>query len=237
MCFIDLFKKKPSLFDLLKAGYKLIFSDDFKTIDWLKWDWREPWSGDQDTSKGITYWRKECAVIMPDGLHLIAKRDGNRNACGMICSHRFLRITPGCVVEAIAKVPAGGYQFFPCVIWGYGAKKQEIDHGEFFDPDSRSFNVTHHWQQTDGSSNCDGIKFTNPVDLSLDFHNYTFEWLTNKLTWYLDGVSTWSTTANIPTESMYLISNIQAGGNPAFSRLFNPGEGGEMVLKSIKIYK
>ena len=66
---------------------------------------------------------------------------------------------------------------------------------------------------------------------------YAVEWTQTQIRWFIDGIEYYSTAKNIPQCNLFLIANIQAG-NPAFMRLYQPGEyPQEMLLKKITIYQ
>ena len=220
----------PETFDPAKSGYSLFFSDEFGPgVDWSKWDWREPWSGTEDTRKGIVVWRRDNAVNTHPGVRLMATRaPGSPNdECGLISSHRFMEFLYG-VVRVMAKIPPRGFTYFPA-IWMYDKRGwlPEIDVMEAMGPDSTSVGFTHHWDD-DGTHRSEGTTAYNLGDLSAGYHEYAVEWNAGSITWYVDGVKKYTALKNVPQVPLFLICNIQAGpatdGGSAFTRLFSPSE-------------
>jgi len=235
----DLFGGASS-FDPLSNGYKLIFRDDFAHgIDWSKWDFREPWSGINLTYKGRVIWRKECVVKKTHGLALIADRDNPvANKCGLISSHNFMNFKYG-FIEVSAKMPPQGFLYFPA-IWMYDKRGwlPEIDIVELMGPDSKRATFTHHWLDAGGEHQSKGNGQALSFDLSEGLHQFAVEWTQGKLTWFIDRKKYYETTKNIPDVGLFLICNIQAGGDPAFSHVFETSEvPAEMIIKSIEVYQ
>ena len=238
MCIISLFRKKEIPFDPEKNGYMVSFRETFKSgVNWLLWDHREPWSGDNDTKKENTRWTKDQVKVDRDGCHLIATRNGTENICGLISSHKFLNFRYG-YVEVEAKMPPMGFKFFPA-IWMYNKQGwlPEIDIVELMGEDSTRATFTHHWLNDIGEHKSKGKGYDLSFDLSKGFHMYAVEWTQTQIRWFIDGIEYFSTAKNIPQCNLFLIANIQAG-DPAFMRLYQPGEyPQEMLLKKITIYQ
>lgn len=55
------------------------------------------------------------------------------------------------------------------------------------------------------------VKHVGP-DWSADFHTYALEWKPGKLTWFMDGKVTATTTQNVPDRPMYILTNLAVGG-------------------------
>lgn len=47
--------------------------------------------------------------------------------------------------------------------------------------------------------------YRSPVDLTLAFHTYGVHWRPGRLTWYVDGEPTYTQTAGVPSEPMYIV--------------------------------
>ena len=242
--FLRLFRKpqptpQPVLFDPIKQGYTLKYYWDFvnSIFHWGEWDWREPWSLPNDTTKGITKWDKSCVTQHGEGLHLFVFLYGGWNECGMICGHPSFRVQPNSCVSVTAKVAPKGFLYFCAPGWLYGNHEQEIDIAEFMGKESDEVCFTHHWKDT--THQAEGITWKSPVDLSLDFHTYMVEWTPTRLTWFIDGIQRYTTTNNIPTEEMYFISNIQSGGvEGAFNHLFTKDEVPmSMIIREVRVWQ
>lgn len=225
----------------LENNYELIFQDSFKGgIDWNKWSWREPWSYNEDTHKRNTIWRKECVINTADGISLKADRQKelNKNACGLISSHKFLNILY-CYVEVEAKMPPHGYQYFPA-IWMYNRNGwlPEIDIVELMGEESTSASFTHHWLDSTNNHKQKGKSFNLHMNLNDKYHIFSMEWTPQSITWFIDGYAYYKRISNIPNVPLFLICNIQAGGNPPFSHIFTENEVPKyMDIKSVKVYQ
>lgn len=53
--------------------------------------------------------------------------------------------------------------------------------------------------------------YRSPVDLTLAFHTYGVHWQPGRLTWYVDGEPTYTQTAGVPSEPMYIILTFVVG--------------------------
>jgi len=229
-------------FDPTANGYKLMFREDFALgIDWNKWDPSEPWSGIESTYKGIVRWMQQnVQMAFPAGIKLVATRstEGGNDLCGLISSHKFLEVLYG-YISVRAKIPPKGFLYFPA-IWMYNIQGwlPEIDIMEAMDKTSEHVSFTHHWLDSNGNHLSEGNNWKSPIDLSLDYHNYSVEWTPGKLTWYIDGIARYSTTNNIPGVPLFLICNIQAGGNPAYSHLYTSDEVPmSFYIEKIEVYQ
>jgi len=239
MCIANLFKKKEIPFNPEKNGYQMFFRESFKTgINWGLWDHREPWSGENDTKKENTRWTKDQVMVDREGCHLIATRNETENLCGLISSHKFLNFRYG-YVEVEAKMPPMGFKFFPA-IWMYDRRGwlPEIDIVELMGEDSSRATFTHHWRDPDGRNRSEGDGFNLQFDMSQEFHQFAIEWAPTKIAWFIDRIKYYEVTKNIPQCNLFLVINIQAGGYPAFTRLYQSGEyPQEMLIKKIAIYQ
>jgi len=206
--------------EILLKNYHIVFQDILTPIDWNKWDWREPWSGDQPTQKENTMWVKENTIQEDRGVCLQATREGDLNYCGMISSHKFLEWKYG-YVEVSAKIPPEGFKYW-FAIWMYDKNGwlPEVDILEMMKETSQSLSFTHHWLKN-GVHESDGNTFKWKQDFSNDFHRYGLLWESDKLVWYVDGLPYYECTSNIPDVPLFLICNIQS---QEFKRLFLPNE-------------
>jgi beta-glucanase (GH16 family) len=53
--------------------------------------------------------------------------------------------------------------------------------------------------------------YRSPVDLTLAFHTYGVHWQPGRLTWYVDREPTYTQTAGVPSEPMYIILTFVVG--------------------------
>lgn len=252
---ISLFKSNPKpigpSIDL--TGYDLKFQENFnQPIDWDKWDWREKgWISNEYKENTVWY----IDMVYKGDLRA-EKLPTTKNMCGQITSHKFLNFKYG-YISVIAKLPPRGYTYFPA-IWLCGSNITEVgwpacneidimeciydDKSRYNYKDSKTISFTHHWQEIESGflthHSCEGKNVTFKKDFSEDYHEFGVLWEPNKLTWYVDGKPYYSTYFNVPDNEMYLICNIGAGGEPAYSRLFESNEVPmSFNIKEIKLYQ
>jgi beta-glucanase (GH16 family) len=118
-------------------------------------------------------------------------------------------------VEMRAKIPAG--QGFWSAFWMLQANGQwpwEIDILEALgnQPNAAYFNVHYPTPNWDDAANPGG--YSGP-DFTSDFHTYAVEWAPDTIVWYIDGVERKRVTdpSQIPNAPMYLLANLQVGGD------------------------
>lgn len=235
MCIKKLFQKEF----YRSNDYSLVFSEMFFNSDWRKrWDYREPWSGENLTEKGNVIWHPDCVMQSSDGVRLIANGSVDKNHCGLISSHKFLNFKFGCLYVT-AKMPPKGFTYFPA-IWLYDRRGwlPEIDVVELMGKNSRYATFTHHWSDELDIHRSKGKGVKLPFDLSAGLHVFGIEWTPEKITWFIDNVVYFEVTKNIPKVPLFLICNIQSGGDPPFTRLFNQDEYPEfMTISSISLFQ
>ena len=112
----------------------------------------------------------------------------------------------------------------------------EVDVFENLGKDTHTIYMTNHYKGTNGSNQSNGFGYYSPVDLSADFHTYTLDWSSTRLTWYLDGKQVFTTTQNIPHVPMFIIANLAVGGhwggNPDSTTVFP----GLMQIQYVRAY-
>jgi beta-glucanase (GH16 family) len=70
-----------------------------------------------------------------------------------------------------------------------------------------------------------------PGNLSRGWHNFRLNWTKTSLTWSIDGIKVFSTTTNIPQQSMYLIATLA-------DDVIGPGAcTGTLAIKSVKVWQ
>jgi beta-glucanase (GH16 family) len=70
-----------------------------------------------------------------------------------------------------------------------------------------------------------------PANLSTGFHTYSLLWTKDRVTWYLDGVQTYTTTSYVPQQQMYFIANVADDSTAAGAC------NGTMEIQSVKVYQ
>lgn len=118
---------------------------------------------------------------------------------------------------ARVKVPAGA-GFWLGVLWGYDdATGQEIDHEVYANPkgavaghDLFTDRCTVHFNGTTESPGA----ILSGVDLSLAFHDYEYDWRSDRIDWYLDGkLGRTYTGSGIPNVPLPLILDFGIGNS------------------------
>lgn len=139
------------------------------------------------------------------------------------------------VFAARIKVPKGK-GLWPAGPWGYNdATGQEIDGMEILSNPQGTYDAYHevqclhctvHWAGDSTSQNGSGIH--TGIDLSLDFHEYSFEWRADKIIWKFDGnvVKTFTDAAHIPNVALPVILDLGVSGwaGPTNSTTPSPSE-------------
>jgi beta-glucanase (GH16 family) len=70
-----------------------------------------------------------------------------------------------------------------------------------------------------------------PANLSAGFHTYSLLWTKDRVTWYLDGVQTYTTTSYVPQQAMYFIANVADDSTAAGACT------GTMQIQSVKVWQ
>jgi beta-glucanase (GH16 family) len=70
-----------------------------------------------------------------------------------------------------------------------------------------------------------------PANLSAGFHTYSLMWTKDRVTWYLDGVQTYTTTSYVPQQEMYFIANVADDSTAAGACT------GTMEIQSVRVYQ
>lgn len=226
------------------SSWKLDFNSDFAGDKLNKSTWATcyPWSPNGCSNFGSgndeKEWYQASQVQMKNGiLNLIAKRTptAGRNAkgepkeyacrSGMISTYPGFRFTYG-YIQIIARVPYGA-GLWPA-LWLAAANKQwppEIDILEHWASDAEAKVYLHPKV---------GIRQGGPVPtpaISEGWHSFTLYWTKSRLTWYVDGGEVFTTTTNIPAQSMYLIANVADTSSSVGSC------SGTMLIKSVKVWQ
>lgn len=199
----------------------LAWSDEFDggSLDQRSWvhDTRSPRPGDP-----VLYRASQVSVA---GGNLVIHADrAARDArppyvSGAVSTYGTVTFTYG-YVEARIKVPRGrgltpAFFLYPQALTANGY--HEIDIAEFRGQSP----FTMHQQIAFGPSSdridwkTGSFYYASAADLTLDFHTYGVHWEPGRLTWYVDGKPTYTQTAGVPSEPMYVVLSFAVGGSYA----------------------
>ena len=208
----------------IAGNWNLIFNDDFNSINSTVWSNRYWWNGNNGTD--ATFLPSQISVS--NGVLNITAVKGDTTATdgitrhyasGLLQSGGIQGVKPAGFtfqygyVEASSKVAAGNSMW--SALWMLPANYQDTHELDLFENLGRAptnFNSFFHWGPT---SNYAGREFNTGKNLTQDFHTYGVDWEPDHITWYIDGQPVWSYTnaANIINRPLYLILNLDVGGD------------------------
>lgn len=110
---------------------------------------------------------------------------------------------------------------------------QEIDMA-FYSKSPKTVNLVTHSPDAKSRSEIN-IPHVSAVDLPQGFHEYRFDWMPDRIDFYLDGSLAWTTTENIPSAEGRLMLNHLSNGNPEWSG-GPPVEDAVMTVAYVKAY-
>lgn len=217
------------------GGWRLVFADDFDEprLDPRKWTTCFPWAiGDRGCRNDTTpeLWYSPGNVVVGGGVvRLQARRERTaaegktyQYTSGMIAtagrdgpaSHLFT-LTYG-YLEIRARMPSGR-GLWPA-FWTLptqGDCPPEIDVVELLGHRPRDAEMHFHFRDASGAHRDHGGAWTGP-DFSAGFHVFAVAWEPGALRWYVDGVerqAAFTDARFVPREPMYLVANLQVGGD------------------------
>jgi beta-glucanase (GH16 family) len=228
-------------------SWKLTFNSSFTgtSLDTSVWGTCYPWdtgsagctnygnTGDEDKE-----WYLPAQDQVSGGvLQLVAQREPTPGfdqqgapkeyACrsGMITTDPSFRFEYG-YVQVVAKLPFGK-GLWPA-LWLAAANQKwppEIDIEEHWNVDPFERVYLH---PTAGPRQGGEVSAPN---LAVGWHTFTLSWTKTRLSWYYDGQQVFSTTTDIPQQSMYLIANLA-------DDVTSPGGcSGSLLIKSVKVWQ
>ena len=227
------------------SGWTLTFSDEFNNqsaYDSAKWSPKYI-SGSQTLSgNGELEWYVDSAanIDLTSGstARLTALKNNPKSgytySSGMLSSHASFNQAFG-YFECRAKVPSGKglWPAFWCLVGSNEAAYSwppEIDIMEYIGAAApKVAYLTNHYSSNyplDGGNDSSlGSQYNSSQDLSLAFHTFAVLWEPDKITWYVDDVPRYSTTAHVPyLRAMHVILNLAVGGywpgNPDANTVF-----------------
>jgi beta-glucanase (GH16 family) len=210
-----------------KPAPKLLFADDFASLSTRLWEVADY---PADVNEELQYYTPRN-VTARDGLLVITaerREIGDRRyASGLVSTAGRFSFTYG-TVEWRAKVPKGK-GLWPA-LWLLGAEcaatfqnrsqlcptwpttgSSEVDVLEVRGSEPNRANFARHVNTSPGSSDPFECDWSGP-DLSAGWHTYGLRWGRSALVWTVDGVDRCRSTADVPTEPMFLIMNLAVGG-------------------------
>ena len=230
-----------SIVEMKKQGWELTFQDEFSGSRLDKTKWIDSYPDDVRTHSN-----NEQQYYAPDGyavgsgrLRLKAQKrsmGGMPYTSGMVSSYgKFTQQYGWC--EMRARFP-NGKGMWPA-FWLLPPTKEwppEIDILEILGHEPDKVYMTNHWKNASGAHEGKGDSFKG-LDFSAAYHTFALDWEPDALVWYVDGVERYRTTANIPSEPMYLLANLAVGGdwpgNPDNKTIFPA----YMDIDYIRVYK
>lgn len=226
------------------AGWQLAFNassfpgDTLNTNEWATCYWWDS-TGCTNNPTQEKEWYLASQVKVSDGvLHLVAQREPTMGlsptgqpkefACrsGMVTTLPSFNFEYG-FVQVVARLPYG------TGLWE-GMWLAATNHD--WPPE---IDILEHWaSQKDGKTYLhpvggprQGGSVNTPANLSEGWHTYTLDWTKNQLVWYLDGRKVFSTTTDVPQQSMYIILNL------ADTSTAKGACTGSMDVKSVKVWE
>lgn len=204
--------------------WSLVFSDEFEgaSLDVEKWHPAFPWGNNSTTTPDLLY-ETENVVVSEGTLKLRALRrteGAPAYSSGIVTTanswgdpYRFT-FTYG-YVEMRARVPAGA-GLWPA-LWllpPQGRWTSEIDVVEILGSAPTVAEMHYHYIDSEGVRRDDGMNYQGP-DFSADFHTFAVDWSPEAIRWFIDGVEArpaFTSAEQITDDPMYLIANLQVGG-------------------------
>ena len=129
----------------------------------------------------------------------------------------------------------------------YRNDTQEIDM-EFLSKDPKTLNLVVHSSESDKASSIMGsgalgvldasesnMPWESPFDLPQDFHEYRFDWMPDRIDFYVDGSLVRTTTENLPESPGHLMLSHWSNGDPNWSG-GPPMENAVMTVGYVKAY-
>lgn len=237
----------PNLQPTVPAGWNLTFSSDFSgsaldTSVWATCYYYASSSGCTNfgnTSDQEKEWYLPSQVQVSGGaLHLVAKQESTAGTTqsgqpetytcrsGMVTTNPGFNFEYG-LVQIVARIPYNT-GLWPA-IWlaaSNHAWPPEIDILEHWHFDQEAKVYLHPL-----SGPRQGGPVPTPGNLSEGWHTFTLSWTATRLTWWFDGEEVFTTTTNVPQQSMYLIMNLADDSTAAGACT------GTMDVQSVKVWQ
>lgn len=194
--------------------WKLIWSDEFdgKTVDKTKWNISDeaPVKNNEVEyySPNEVYVENGCLVLRSQKKEM----GGRPYTSGLVDTKgKFFDKFIGVAVRA--KLP-GGQGIWPAfwMMCQDGSWPPEIDIMEMLGHNTHKIWFGHIFGRWPDIHRLGWDKTFKDKDFSADFHIYSVDWRPNRITFYIDGQSVYSTNQNIPQKEFYIILNTAVGG-------------------------
>lgn len=218
--------RSPSAPVLPPAGYELVFDDEFNgtSVNTTTWNLEGVWGGPvSSTNPNFTY--SASNVTEGNGLLTItALKSGTSWTGGIISTTNIsspFTFQYG-FVECRAQL-SPGQGFWPA-IWCIGSPTadgllpnapdvdNEFDIMEFLGGNVTDVYQTYHWEKSLAVASEQEQTVVYNANWTSEFHIFQMLWQPGRITFYIDGVETASSTKSVPSNPMYLIINFDVGG-------------------------
>src|SRR5579863_8412377 len=219
-----------------QTGWNLIFSDEFNGsgLDVSKWSVPLPYNAQCGPNEDEVY--QSGAVSEGGGtLTITATNNGSTGTGGSPCPgpwesgaiqtyNNSIAPTYG-YFEMRAKI-ASGPGFWPA-FWLKSAvgnvadyPDPEIDIMEMLNTATTTVYQTYHAAGTSGQG--DQYAATSSIDCSMNFCDFAVDWEPGTLTYYLNGVATYTYTgSDVSSTAMYIVANLAVGGSGSWPGSWN----------------
>ncbi|MGE3821189.1 MAG: family 16 glycosylhydrolase, partial [Isosphaeraceae bacterium] len=229
--------------------WRLLFDENFDTLDPNLWVNRYWWNGNLGTQATFD----PSGVSVSDGvLSLTARREARTSLDGVNTPYTSGLISTGGIegvrspgfafrygyVETRSKIAPGWGMW--SALWMLPVSRNdglaEIDLFENLGRRPDVFNGFYHRADR-------GVHFESKVptefDLSADWHTYGLDWRADRLSWYFDGVEVarYTVAAEIVAEPMYLILNLDVGGAWAGPVSVNTPSRSSLQVDYVKVWQ
>jgi beta-glucanase (GH16 family) len=203
----------------LDSSWHLVFDDEFQgtTLDSSKWitTANRPGSACRSVDVGGIACFDPSAISVSNGaVHIEANKEqihGYTYLGGIINTDTRHYFTYG-YFDIRAKVAKGDGLWNSLWLYNPSGDDNEIDILEYLGKDPT---VAH---QTIHSTGIPQRQFnTKGIDWSQNYHDYAVKWQPGRLTFYIDGIARGTVMTGVPTEKLFLIADLDVGGNTAWS--------------------
>ena len=116
-----------------------------------------------------------------------------------------------------------------------GVSKADLPLGDpFYSRDLKKINILAHPPESKSGPEIN-IPHVSDVDLPQGFHEYRFDWMPDRIDFYLDSSLAWTVTENIPSSPGHLLLSHLSNGNPDWSG-GPPVDDSVMTVAYVKAY-
>lgn len=204
-----------------KSGWTLLWEDNFNSdsLNTMRW-----WAQEREDPASLCYItsKKENLFVENGYLNIVNRKElykGSNYTGAMVFASE--KIEPNSYVEVSMKI-AKGKGFWPCFwFWsGHDSIYQELDIAEYKGSRSKEFQISNHYWDEKKKKIDTQWRLVYPrkpqtgerIDMAEGFNIYGVEWLTDKIIIYMNNVSIFEITQNVPQRPMGLILSMGTGG-------------------------